>query len=242
MKKNYIIPCTKRFTQIGNKSLSTITLTDIDGVGIFVEHEKDDYPSPKVIRRHLTGQKEIKILIKANSIKDALKEFYDMDGAKIGKIKKALEISATEQNPIIEYTGCEHMGNKNNGINCEYFDDEYTEKDSFMFCILSGLDDPHDSCPIFRQQEDDMKFVEQVEGVWLQTFKKRSIETVGAKLRNRLSPYSNLIQLVEHGEIEMAINYLKEKPELHRRCLDEMVALSKECEIEPSDKWDKFGG
>jgi hypothetical protein len=68
-----------------------------------------------------------------------------------------------------------------------------------------------------------------------------AIETVGAKIRNSLSPYATLIQMIELGKDEMAIQYLKEDIGIHRGCLDKLVELSKECEIEPSDKWDKYG-
>lgn len=66
-------------------------------------------------------------------------------------------------------------------------------------------------------------------------------ETVGAKIRNRLSPYNTLIQMVEMGDDDEALKYLKERIEVHRKCCDELQALSKECEIEPSDRWDKHG-
>lgn len=71
---------------------------------------------------------------------------------------------------------------------------------------------------------------------------KKSIETVGAKIRNRLSPYSHIIALIELGEDDRLLVSLREKVKWHKQMLSELVELSKECEIHPSDKWDKYGG
>ncbi|CAG7580189.1 MAG: hypothetical protein SLAVMIC_00291 [uncultured marine phage] len=83
---------------------------------------------------------------------------------------------------------------------------------------------------------------------YLKTFESmreggRSVETIGAKIRNRLSPYNMLITLIEDEDIpnEEAFKFLEKKIELHKKCLDELEALSHECEIEPSDKWDRYG-
>lgn len=67
-----------------------------------------------------------------------------------------------------------------------------------------------------------------------------AIETVGAKIRNRLSPYKTFVYLAEEDP-EKAVELLKDRVDLHKRMVDELVELSKECEIEPSDKWDKYG-
>lgn len=70
----------------------------------------------------------------------------------------------------------------------------------------------------------------------------KSIETVGAKIRGRLSPYAHVIGLGGLGEEELLMQSLVDKNSLHERMLSELIELSKECEIHPSDKWDKHGG
>jgi len=181
MKKNYLIPCQKRSTKISAISCYT-TLRIVDGVGLYVEHEKGVHPTPEQIRRNLISVQEIRMLIQANSIQEALEEFYKEEAVRTGGKHKALTISDSKSNPVIEYTGCKHMGNKNGGINCTYYDDEYTEKDSFMFCVIDGLDDPPNMCPIHRQKEDDRIEIKKVGGVWVKFHHKTTQECKGINL------------------------------------------------------------
>ena len=185
MKKNYIIPCQKRVAKIMPQGNTEVTLRTVDGVGMYIHHPKDNIPTDKDIRNTLIGLENFGYLIKANSWEEALKEFYDIGGAKEGLKEKALTLNDSETNPIIEYVGCKYMGNKLNcGVNCEYFDDEHTPKDSFMFCILNGLDDVHDDCPIHKQINEERKEIKQIGGVWLQTYHKLCEPTQGIKIEN----------------------------------------------------------
>ena len=68
----------------------------------------------------------------------------------------------------------------------------------------------------------------------------RSVETVGAKIRNSIGPYHFLIQMAEIRDIDYAMNSFKDKFELHKQCCDKMVELSKQCEIRPNSN--KYGG
>lgn len=58
-------------------------------------------------------------------------------------------------------------------------------------------------------------------------------ETIGAKIRNRLSPYKNLIEMVGIFPEEVVLEDLRSPT--HKQCIEELVALSHECELQPSE-------
>ncbi len=63
-----------------------------------------------------------------------------------------------------------------------------------------------------------------------------SKETIGAKIRNRLSPYKFIIEIATNPNYKFTPEQIKKelsKP-IHRACLEELIALSKECEHEAS--------
>lgn len=165
MLKNYIVPYGFRFCDVG-KNRNTTTLMVVDDIGIAVRHDRDNIPTNKDVRSHLIGYTDREMRIQAESIEDCLKQFYELDEAKLGKRAQAYTLEASESNPIIEYVGCKDMGED---LNCKAFDDEYTEPDSFLLCILNGCDDVHDGCPI-KQQMDNPSEVVQFGDVWVRQY------------------------------------------------------------------------
>lgn len=61
-------------------------------------------------------------------------------------------------------------------------------------------------------------------------------ETLGAKIRNALSPYHNLIEMVNDGGFKEEDIQSVLKDPVHKKCIQNLIEISKECEIEPSDE------
>ena len=148
-KKNYIIPYYKNIIRVEGPWEAHTYLTAKSGISVVVYHPKDFVVTEKSVASYLCGQERAKMIVQAHTIIGAIHEFMTCDAVRAG----AVTMDNSESSPIEEYVGCQHICTKN-GISCKQFDDEWTEPDSFMFCTLSGLSDPHDSCPIFRQTED----------------------------------------------------------------------------------------
>lgn len=167
---NFIIPYTKRSTHIGTNYNET-TVMDVDGVGVYVGHPRGEVPSSDLVRRHLMGISNHTWWIEADSLEDALKKFHDTDGAKIGSKNRAIVMNVSKRLPIREYVGCKDMSEDGH---CKYFDDEFTEPDSHLLCILGGCDDVHDSCPIKQQMEKESEVI-QIGDVWVQRYSDKPV-------------------------------------------------------------------
>jgi len=170
MKKNYIIPYGERSTQIGDYPFAS-SLMVVDCVGLVVKHNEDKKPTDDDVRRHLIGWDANRTtLIQAESLQEALLEFYDTPECKTGTKHRAWELADSENNPIIEYAGCESMRLVSSGCACAKFDEP--KEDSHMICILDGLDEPPLDCPINAQIEKRgfRKEVIQRGGVWVRRY------------------------------------------------------------------------
>lgn len=66
------------------------------------------------------------------------------------------------------------------------------------------------------------------------------METIGAKIRNRLSPYKNLIQMANDERFSDDVILKILRGEIHAQCLKELILLSEECEIESKYSDDYF--
>ena len=155
MKNNYIIPYSVRSTEIGDGHKSKTTLMCVDNVGIVVKHKQDYIPTDDDVRRHLIGYHDRnKILIKADSIQEAMQIFFDFPECKCGTKYKAWELVDSDKNPVIEYSGCEHLQQKEGTsfFNCQRFAEEGEWEN--LICVLDGQDDPHDDCIIHRQMQE----------------------------------------------------------------------------------------
>jgi hypothetical protein len=148
MKKNYLIHYSERGTEIGQHPYTT-SLMVVDCVGLVVKHDRDKKPSDNDVRHHLIGLREREIIVQANSLQEALLEFYDYPECKTGTKHRAWELVNSERQPIVEYAGCEHLRMKSS-IACAKYD-EPTDN-GLMFCVLDGLDDPPLDCPINLQK------------------------------------------------------------------------------------------
>lgn len=175
MKKNYIIPYGERKTSVGkNYFMGKRTLMCVDNIGLVVEHSNDITPTDDDVRRHLIGWNEQhRIFIQADSLQEALLEFYDYPECKTGTKHKAWKIADSESNPVIEYAGCEHMRITDGGSTACAFWDEPTDE-GHMMCILDGCDEPPSDCPIDAQmgKRGWRKEIVQVGGVWVKRYSK----------------------------------------------------------------------
>ncbi len=148
--KNYIIPYGERFTMVGESGISKRTLMSVDGIGLIVKYWGKK-PTKKEVRKYLIGwNQQNEIIIQANSLLEALKKFYDFPEAKVGITDHAWEIASSESNPIREYASCSHM-KVEDYIKCGIYDEP--GETSNMICILDGLDEPPEDCPINNQLE-----------------------------------------------------------------------------------------
>lgn len=149
MNKNYIITFKEASTSIGNEYPRQTSIMEIDGVGVIVRHKKGYIPTDKDLRSHLIGlQDDLTIIIKANSLEEALAEFNSYEECTTGTKFKAWELSTSS--PIVEYSGCKYMLDKGGYTSCQRFA-EPNEVDS-MVCVLDGLSDPPCDCPINNQK------------------------------------------------------------------------------------------
>lgn len=173
--KNYQIPFIERTTSIGNKFPRETTLFNVNGIGVYVEHEKDNLPTQEEVSRHLIGiSTPHRMDIQAESLEAALKEFFSYPACNTGFKKKALEIADSEGYPVIEYSGCKWL--LNDGFRkCQRFS-ELNEIDN-MFCILDGLDEPPCDCPILKQKQLDGFRSETINigTVWVKKFQPNVI-------------------------------------------------------------------
>lgn len=172
MKKNYIIPYGERSTVIGEDAFwGKRTLMCVDNVGLIVEHNKKIVPTDDDVRRHLIGWNEQhRIFIQANSLQEALQEFYDYPECKTGTKHRAWELADSKQRPVIEYAACEHMCMAGGGTACGRYDKP--SKDGWELCVLDGRDEPPTDCPIDAQMAGKgwRKEVVQVGGVWVKRY------------------------------------------------------------------------
>ncbi|CAH7390297.1 hypothetical protein VCHA53O466_50029 [Vibrio chagasii] len=164
MLKNYIVPYVARTCDVDNLG-SNVSAVAIDGYGVLVRHG-NLIPSESLIKRHLIGVQCKQILIQAADLEDCLSKFNEIKGADTGTHEKAISISTSAQSPITEYLGCEHMGKQ---MNCRYFDDETTDPESHLQCILNGCDDVHDECPI-KMQMNSLSSITKDMDVWVKRF------------------------------------------------------------------------
>lgn len=155
----------------------------VDGIGIVVLHTHGKEPTKQEVRNHLIGWNEQKtILIQAESLEKALEEFYNYAECKTGTKHKAWEIVDSERNPVVEYAGCDQMLNKEGWMACTLYDDPGEE--ATMCCILDGLDDPPEECPIYMQMEE-INYKEelvQISGVWVKRYVAQNWQT---ELKNK---------------------------------------------------------
>ena len=170
MKKNYIIPFEKRFTEIGRYRNKTKIMV-VDNIGIYVSYEKEADLTTENIRRHLIGVTDCKILVYANDIEDALKQFFEMDGAKAGFKHKAMTLLATERNHIIEYSNCPHLLELESGIFCQRYVE--TGEIDKLLCILDGCDYPPEDCIIKIQKELDIKPINIGGDIWIKKYSEK---------------------------------------------------------------------
>jgi hypothetical protein len=173
MKKNYIIPYGERSTHIGEYPFAS-SLMVVDCVGLVVKHDRDKKPTDDDVRRHLIGWNEQRTtLIQADSLQDALKEFYDYPECKTGTKHRAWEMVDSETKPVIEYAGCEYMRLVGSSMTaCARYDEP--TKGGHMVCIFDGLDEPPSDCPVDAQIEKKgwRSEVVQVGGVWVKRYTK----------------------------------------------------------------------
>lgn len=185
MKKNYIIPFKERSTSIGSGHPRVNSLMVVDNVGLIVNHEKDTTPTDNDIRRHLIGiSNSNKITVQAESLHDALKEFYGYAECRTGFKHKAWEIDDSEGRPVIEYSGCQYLLN-DDFLKCQRYAED-TKVDN-MYCVIDGLDDPPCDCPINNQKYGSgwRSQVTKIGGIFVKTFH----QTVAPmKLKNNLRP------------------------------------------------------
>ena len=176
MKKNYIIPFEKRFVSMGGYAT---TLMCVDNVGLIVTHRGIDPPEADEVRRNLIGTSDYHtVLIQAESLQQALQEFYNYPECKIGTKYRAWTIMDSNKRPVIEYAGCPFMFNRKSGdIECRRYDDmSEPEGQGYMICKLDGLDEPPSDCVIDHQMSGIEKNwrseVSCVGGVWVKRFSK----------------------------------------------------------------------
>ena len=184
MKKNYIIRYQERATQIGGNLFKYSTLMCVDNVGLVVKHDKDLKPTDDEVRRHLIGVSEHTILVQAESLQDALLEFYNYPECKTGTKNRAWELVNGEKQPVVEYAGCEHMRLSHGGCACAKYD-EPTDG-GCMVCVLDGLDEPPLDCPIDAQKSSKgwRHEVKKIGGV----FVKQYSQLVFPMQPNKLEP------------------------------------------------------
>lgn len=148
---------------------------EVDFIGMSVQYSagEEDLLTPENLRRYLIGVNEQKQwCIQAEDLRGALDQFYSHEAAQIGYKHKAIWLADSENNPIIEYSGCEHMIDKGwfaCGAYCETEEERETES---MSCILDGSDSPPDICPIQKQQMEILYTSEvvQIGGIWLKRY------------------------------------------------------------------------
>jgi len=172
---NYIIPYSLRETIISDFPQTEQKAVCVDNVGIIVKYRPEDADklNPENIRKHLIGfSDQHTMIIQADNLEEALKEFYEIPETKVGTKYKAMELADKETKPIIEYSSCEHMV-VNNWIRCGYYDEP--KEESSMVCILGGLDQPPEVCPILKQRNSSRVEVFTIGGIWIKRFYEHCI-------------------------------------------------------------------
>lgn len=187
MKNNYIIPYGERFVDMANSFLGGWTLMCVDNLGLVVRHDPKIVPTDDNVRRHLVGWKTHNTtLVQAESLQDALKKFYDFEECRTGTKHRAWELVDSKDNPIIEYSGCEFMRNREDGcIACACGDEP--EDDHYVMCILDGCNEPPRECPIDAQMGNNgwRSEVVQVGGVWVKRYSRFvKTESVGKLVKS----------------------------------------------------------
>ncbi len=174
MQKNYIIPYGERFTQIGQYGHKRVVMS-VNNIGLVVKYSEDILPTDQEVSQHLRGWVDRKrFYTQADSVQEAISIFHQRPECNIGGEHKAWVIQNSEKNPVIEYSGCKWMGNKDY-FNCNRYADPGDE-DS-LNCVLDGNDEPPCDCPIFSQQSE-MEWrseINCVDGIWVKQYFKTVI-------------------------------------------------------------------
>lgn len=162
------LPLLKR--SIGPMAMYKCALVEIDGVGVYVQYDKDDELEPDILRNCIVGVEDDHAHIEADNARAAILKFFthsDWEGARTGTRAKALEINRSE--PILKYPTCSRLVEIDGWNRCKISDDDdYKPCD----CVLDGADPP-DDCPID-------KFTDNI--------------------RNRVGIIQKLVQVGHHGE------------------------------------------
>lgn len=147
--RNYIIPIIERTSNLCGGSAKTHTkLMEVDLVGLIVSYNTEDQLTVENIRRHLICAEKKYIVIRAENIAEAMKQFNDMEAAKTGGKHKAMELDDSKLKPIQELPPCKHIHDDGDFFKCGYFD---SDGDNFprALCFLGGGDyDDCDYCPL----------------------------------------------------------------------------------------------
>lgn len=158
------IPIIQRCTETEPGVFMTQKVIVMDGVGVFVKF-RGEPPAPEDLRRYLMCRKATFVLVEAQSLAEAVKQFYEWEGAKAGGGQGpesfAMWIDATR--PIIRLPDCENLHYDHRGrfiCGPETMENgEPTGNGEFGCCVLDGFDPPEE-CPI----EDFYKWLSDFEG------------------------------------------------------------------------------
>ena len=146
----YEIPCLMRYVKLDPQTMhSRVVCLHIDNVGLFVYYDKEEQLDPAYIRRHLIGRTDVRCLIEADNVEEAIKKFFnEYKGLLIGgEEEEARALWINREKEILELPFCAQMHkNKKGRFICGEEEGE-NGNGEFGMCMLEGYDAP-DKCVV----------------------------------------------------------------------------------------------